>query len=231
MPSTGKSQHLKNPHDPALLASTAGDAFGGGSGNAELLIAANQLRWSPHLEAAQLVPADKDATAALDRSAVVEAVGMDDDLVLSYAVHGRYVVAVVGPPNGRLAKVPLHLSSDGELERAEPQDTPEIAALRAQIEAQGEVEAAKREAERIIADAQAKANQIAAKAAADAQEATAQRAIDANEADDADDGSGAEPDPAQGAATPDTPGTPASTEEPAAAAEDATPKTSRRRSS
>jgi hypothetical protein len=229
MPSTGKSQYLKN--DPALLASTAGDAFGGGSGNAELLIAANQLRWSPHLEAAQLVPADKDATLALDRDDVVKAVDMDSDLVLSYAVHGRYVVVVVGPPRGRLHKVPLHLSPDGALERAEQQDTPEIAALRAQIEAQGEVEEAKREAERIIAEAQAKANEIAAKAASDAQEAAAQRAIDAEESGDAEVNTGTEVDPAQGAATPATPGTPSSTEDPAAAAEDATPKTSRRRSS
>lgn len=223
MPSTGKSQYLKD--DPALVAASAGDAFGGGSGNAELLIAANQLRWSPHLEAANLNVIDAPATEALDRDAVVSAIGVDEALVLSYAVHGNYVVAVVGPPDGRLTKIPLHLGSDGALERAELEDTPEIAALRAQVEAQGQIEDAKREAERIIAEAQAKANRIAQEAAAEAQERAAQQAIESSaEAEDAaaeeaatpgTDGSGASATgtasdvaPAEGAATPDEPGEP-----------------------
>ena len=226
MPSTGKSQYLQD--DPALVASAAGDAFGGGSGNAELLIAANQLRWSQHLEAAQLNVADADATAELDRADVVGAIGVDDKLVHSYAVHGSYVVVVVGPADGRLSKIPLHIGEDGGLERAELEDTPEIAALRAQVQAQAQVEDAKRQAERIIADAQQRANEIAQKAASEAQERAAQQAAEASTSADEEaaadeavsagtDGSGDsgstgpagdDVDPAEGARTADTPGEP-----------------------
>jgi hypothetical protein len=217
MPSTGKSQYLQP--DATLLASSAGDAFGGGSGNAELLIAANQLRWSEHLEAANLNVIDADATSELDRDEVIDAAGVDGELVHGYAVHGNYVIVVAGPPDGRLSKIPLHLNSDGSLERAEQQDTPEIAALRAQVAANAEIEDAKRQAEKIIADAVAKANEIAAKAAVDAQAALEKSAVEASEEDaaaadaesESDDSKPdpAKPDPAEGAATPDTPGEPA----------------------
>lgn len=221
MPSTGKSQYLQS--DAALLASNAGDAFGGGSGNAELLIAANSLRWSPHLEAANLNVIDADATAELDRDDVVAAAGVDPALVHSYAVHGNYVIVVAGPADGRLSKIPLHLNDDGSLERAEQDDTPEIAALRAQVAANSEIEDAKRQAEKIIADAMAKANEIAAKAAADAQANLEKKAIEASEAEDAAPEGGDAPgttgsgsvvpdgaDPAEGDATADTPGEPVS---------------------
>lgn len=158
---TGKSQYLQP--DPSVTASAAGDSFGGGTGNAELLVAANQLRYSEHLEAANLHAPDAEEKKNVSKADVEAAAGVE---VLDYAVRGPYVTVVYEGAQGRVGKLTLHYDrEDGTLERAETEDTPELAALRAQIEAGSKVEEAKREAQRLIEDAQAAAAKIAADAA------------------------------------------------------------------
>lgn len=165
--STGKSQYLKP--DPSISSSAAADAFGGGEGNAELLIAANQANWSEHLEAANLSTLDVEATKELDVDEVERVAGVKpaQDSVgrPSVSVRGNYVVVVYEGAEGRKAKLVLHYDrSDGSMEVAEVEETADLARLRAEIEGQTGIEKAKREADKIIRDAREKASRISAEA-------------------------------------------------------------------
>lgn len=167
------------------LASDVADQFGGEAATAEALQEANALRFSEELIAAQLLPADEglpeDKKAHpdidLDRDAVADKAGVDN--VVSYGVHGDYVVYAYEAPDGRIHKDVLRIES-GKVQEAD-EDSPQRAAVRAQLEANKAIRDAQREAQQIIADAQAERDRIVAEAAAKAQEEATEKISAASE--------------------------------------------------
>lgn len=86
------------------------DKFGAGSGRAEDLIQAARARYSKDLRDAQLKDVDENATALLDNEEVAEAAGVRESAVVSKAVRGDSVVAVIEGKDGRTEKVLLSRS-------------------------------------------------------------------------------------------------------------------------
>jgi len=154
-------------NDPEAAAELAA-AYGDNAGNAELLIEANQVRYSPELTTAQMLERDEDATRELDKAEVAKATDLDEDKVTSYAVRGDYVVYTFVGPDGRTYKDVL--TRDGKKLSQPKSDSPARAALRAQADANAKVREAQAEAEAILAKAREEAGQMVADAAAKAQD-------------------------------------------------------------
>lgn len=88
------------------------DKFGGGEGRAEDMIDAARERYPTELRTAQLSDVDTNATLLLEDDEVAEALGLSKGSeVVSKAVRGRYVVAVVKGPSGRTTKHVLERSA------------------------------------------------------------------------------------------------------------------------
>lgn len=171
----------KNPphfvRDPSL-ASDIADQFGGGAGNAEQLIEANNLRYSEDLTAAQLLAPDADREGDFDLADIASAAGLSEDDLESYSVRGDYVVFAYTASDGRTHKEALRIE-DGKLGASDAKDSPARTQLRAAVAATNQVNDAKAKAEQIVADAEAKAAEIVAKAAADAEADRNKVAVDA----------------------------------------------------
>lgn len=163
--------------DPSLSAGIA-DQFGGGAGNAEQLIDANNLRYSTELVAAQMLPGDPERTAEFDHAEVAKIADLEEENLLAFEVHGEYLVYIFEGHDGRTGKDILHID-DGDLVAPERADTPQRAALRASVEAAKAVNDAKGEADKVLADARAEAAKIIADAAAEAEATRVEAAEDA----------------------------------------------------
>lgn len=171
------------------LASEVADQFGGEAANAEALQEANALQFSEDLIAAQLLPADEgqpdekkahpELAEKLDRAAVAKKASVDE--VVSYGIHGDYVVYAFETPDGRLHKDVLRIV-DGEVQEAD-EDSPQRAQIRAQLEADQAIRAARSEADEIIREAEAKRAEILKEAAEEAQKARDEKVAEAAEAE------------------------------------------------
>lgn len=150
------------------LASQIADDFGGDAANAEALVQANSMRYSPELEAAQLLRADSEASAEYEKSEVAEAAGLPEETIVSFDRHGDYIVYSFETPDERVHKDVL-VVGDG-LEDPYDGESPQRAAIRAQLEAAHKVSTAKSEAEDILTKAREEADRIIAEAAQKAQE-------------------------------------------------------------
>lgn len=174
----------KNPphfvRDPSL-ASDIADQFGGGAGNAEQLIEANNLRYSEVLNAAQLTAPDPDRDEDFDAAAIAKVADIDEKNIVAHAVRGNYLVFAYEAPDGRVHKEAL-LIEDDKLVASDEQDSPARAQIRAAVEAANAVQNARSEAEQVIADAEAKAAEIIQKASQEAEEQRAAAVADANKA-------------------------------------------------
>lgn len=206
---TKTDDDLRDMHftrDPSLAGDIA-DAFGGGGGDATALIQANTLRYPEDLSTANDLAWNQEREAALIEAAggrkhwyaeVAEAAGIEK--VQAATLRGEdYVVFSFELPDGRIGKDVLYVDEDGALEAPEREDTPERAALRAQVQSTRHLRAARSEADTILADARAEAERILKEAADKAAEQGAERKAAA--ADAAADGRDEQPAPGVPVAT------------------------------
>lgn len=167
--------------DPSLAGDIA-DAFGGGGGDATALTQANFLRFPDDLLAANDLAWNQPREAQLIEAAgsrkawyaeVADAAGIES--VKAATLRGEdYVVFSFELPDGRIGKDTLYVDENGALEAPERQDTPERAALRAQVQSTRHLRSARAEADQILADARAEAERILQQASADAAERAAE---------------------------------------------------------
>jgi hypothetical protein len=101
------------------------DKFGQGAGKAEDMVAASRQRYTDSLRAAQVQEVDQNATALLDDADVAEALNLKgDQKIVSTAVRGAHVVAVIEAADGRVRKEELPRSAFDVGEAEEVTDTP-----------------------------------------------------------------------------------------------------------
>jgi hypothetical protein len=181
--------------DRSLSADIA-DQFGGGAGNAEDLIEANALTRTSEFVAAQLLPGesglkpenrrrpdlyDEDGKLTIDSDAVAKAAGLDADSLVSFDVHGDYLVYAYETPDERIHKDTLVIGDDGKLENPyEGKESPARAAVKAQVEAAGKLSEARSEAQKILAKAQEEADKIKREAAEEAEQERAKAVSEAS---------------------------------------------------
>lgn len=173
------------------------EQFGAGTGTAEQLIAANELRYSPELTAASSLDKNVAASEDVDWVEVAGLAGVDRKRLLDVAVRGNpaaYVTWVAEDEDGRVFKGVIGIDDDGELESIDPSDDPRREQLQAAAQAANAVAEAQSEAEDIVAKAKAEAERIVQKAAQKAEE----------KASEASSGTTPENPPAQQAETPDS---------------------------
>lgn len=170
--------------DKSLSAEIADD-FGGGGGNAEELIEANALARTQEFVAAQLLPGESgldpekrrrpdlwdDNGLTIKKSDIAKKAGFDADQVVSFDVHGDYLVYAYETRDGRVHKDVLVIDEDGKLEDPyEGKQSPARAAIQAHVEAAGRLSDARKEAQDILAKAQEEADRIKAEAAQEAEQ-------------------------------------------------------------
>lgn len=98
------------------------DKIGEGAGRAEDLIAAARERYSTDLRSAQLADVDENATLLLEDDEVADALDLPKGSeVISKAVRGRFVVALIKSSDGRTRKMVVDRSAFdvGEEEKVE----------------------------------------------------------------------------------------------------------------
>lgn len=193
------------PHftrDPSLSSDIA-DQFGGGASKAEQLILASQLRQSPELAAANLLPENIERRGDFDFAAVAKAAELDDDSLIdhSWTVRGNYLTYLFEMPDGRVGKDALLIDGDS-LSLPDREETPERAALRAQVSANNKVREAESEAQRIVREAREEASRIVQEAADKAKSERADEAKKAAKASGKDDDAAKKQAPNPGVRTP-----------------------------
>jgi hypothetical protein len=160
-------------NDAAHAAAELADRFGAGTGGAEDLIDANDLKFTQQLIAANQYPSEPELTKEVDRGAVASAFEVDEEKVKDVAVRGRYVTAVLEDEIGRYYKVVLPHEGEGKIGDPFDTDQPNVGRLAAQAKRQQEVTAAAKEAADIVtqalADTQEKADEVIRKATENAE--------------------------------------------------------------